>query len=69
MSIRHTIQAYERLALFDFWLCEAGEGHNADTLIKSAATDGLAAGEKAAENRWRRGFWISIDLDLRRGSN
>jgi hypothetical protein len=51
------------------WLCEAGEGHNDDTLIKSAAADGLASAEKAAENRWSRGFRISIDLDLQRGSN
>jgi tetratricopeptide (TPR) repeat protein len=44
---RNTAQAYERLALFDLWLCEAGHGHDDDTLIKSAATDGVAAAEKA----------------------
>jgi tetratricopeptide (TPR) repeat protein len=44
---QNTAQAYERLALFDSWLCEAGHGHNDDTLIKSAATDGVAAAEKA----------------------
>jgi tetratricopeptide (TPR) repeat protein len=45
---KNTAQAYERLALFDDWLCEAGHGKNDDSLIKSAATDGLAAAEKAA---------------------
>jgi hypothetical protein len=44
---KNTAQAYERLALFDFWQCEAGHGRNDDTLIKSAATDGVAAAEKA----------------------
>lgn len=42
-----TAEAYERLAQFELWLCEAAHGHNDDKLIKQAAEDGVAAAEKA----------------------
>jgi tetratricopeptide (TPR) repeat protein len=44
-----TARAYERLAQFELWLCEAAHGHNADKLIKQAAEGGLIAAEKAIE--------------------
>lgn len=39
--------AYLRLGLFQSWLCEAAEAHKDETLLKRAATDGIAAAEKA----------------------
>lgn len=42
-----TAEAYERLAQFELWLCEAAHGRNDDKLIKQAAQDGVAAAEKA----------------------
>ena len=40
-------EAYLRLGLFQSWLCEAAEAHKDETLLKQAATDGIAAAEKA----------------------
>ncbi len=45
---QNTAQAFERLALFDFWLCEVGHGRSDNELVKRAASDGVAAAEKAA---------------------
>jgi tetratricopeptide (TPR) repeat protein len=39
--------AYLRLGLLQSWLCEAAEGHKDETLLKQAATDGIAAAERA----------------------
>lgn len=39
--------AYLRLGLFQSWLCEAAEADKDETLVKQAATDGIAAAEKA----------------------
>jgi tetratricopeptide (TPR) repeat protein len=44
-----TAEAYERLAQFELWLCEAAHGHNDDKLMKKAAEGGVAAAEKAVE--------------------
>jgi tetratricopeptide (TPR) repeat protein len=41
------LDAYLRLALFQSWLCEAAEARKDKTFIKQAATDGVAAAEKA----------------------
>jgi tetratricopeptide (TPR) repeat protein len=43
----NSVDAYLRLALFQSWLCEAAEARNNKMLIKQAATDGVAAAEKA----------------------
>jgi tetratricopeptide (TPR) repeat protein len=42
-----TAEAYERLAQFELWLCEAAHGHNDEKLLKQAAEVGVAAAEKA----------------------
>jgi hypothetical protein len=42
-----TAEAYERLAQFERWLCEATHGHKDDKLMKQAAEAGVAAAEKA----------------------
>jgi tetratricopeptide (TPR) repeat protein len=42
------LDAYLRLGLFQSWLCEAGEARKDGKLVKQAATDGIAAAEKAA---------------------
>jgi Flp pilus assembly protein TadD len=39
--------AYLRVGLFQSWLCEAAEAHKDKTLLKQAATNGIAAAEKA----------------------
>jgi tetratricopeptide (TPR) repeat protein len=44
----NSFDAYLRLGLFESWLCEAAETHKDETLLKRAATDGIAAAEKAA---------------------
>ena len=41
------LDAYLRLGLFQVWLCEAADGHKDEKLVKQAATDGIAAAEKA----------------------
>src|SRR5450631_4164808 len=40
--------AYLRLGLFQSWLCEAAEARKDETLVKQAATDGIAAAKKAS---------------------
>ena len=39
--------SFERLALYNLWLCEAGHAQDNNKLIKQAAEDGLAAAEAA----------------------
>jgi tetratricopeptide (TPR) repeat protein len=46
---KNTASAYEKLALLNSWLCEAGHGQNDDKLIKQAAENGVEAAKKAAE--------------------
>lgn len=56
--------AYLRLGLFQSWLCEAAETHKNETLLKQAATDGIAAAEKATalNPKSSEAHWLVGDL-------
>jgi hypothetical protein len=43
----NSFEGHLRLALFQSWLCEVAEAHKDEKLLKQAATDGIAAAEKA----------------------
>jgi tetratricopeptide (TPR) repeat protein len=60
----NSFDAYLRLGLFQSWLCEAAETHKDETLIKRAATDGIAAAEKAAalNPKSSEAHWLVGDL-------
>jgi cytochrome c-type biogenesis protein CcmH/NrfG len=60
----NNLDAYLRLALFQSWLCEAAESHKDKTLIKKAATDGIAAAEKAIalNPKSSEAHWLAGDL-------
>lgn len=60
----NAFDAYLRLALFQSWLCEAAEPHKDKTLIKKAATDGIAAAEKAIvlNPKSSEAHWLAGDL-------
>lgn len=46
---KNTARAYEQLALFYSWLCEAGRGHNDNKLVKQAAEEGIEAAKRAVQ--------------------
>ena len=43
----NTAAAYLRLALFEYWLCEAAHGHDDDKLVAASAQAGIAYTEKS----------------------
>jgi tetratricopeptide (TPR) repeat protein len=46
-SAKNSAELYERLALFNYWLCEAGHDQQDERIVKRAAQDGVSAAEKA----------------------
>jgi tetratricopeptide (TPR) repeat protein len=59
-----SFDTYLRLALFQSWLCEAAEAQKNEKLLKQAATDGIAAGEKAKvlNSKSSDAHWLVGDL-------
>jgi tetratricopeptide (TPR) repeat protein len=60
----NSFDAYLRLALFQSWLCEASEAQKNEKLLKQAATDGIAAAEKATalNSKSSDAHWLIGDL-------